>query len=223
MRPYYEDNSVTIYHGKYLELLPAVDLSAVELLCADPPYGINYRSNHNSYRRPGVWAGWVRTENLPGIKEDDVTLDPTPFLQFPKVAIFGGNYFADQLPPSRCWVTWDKRDGIGPNNQADCEMIWTNFPKVSRIYRHLWSGLLRAGEENVSKATKLHPHQKPVALLRWLIQYADTTGTILDTHMGSGTTLRAAKDLGLKAIGFEREEQYCEIAAMRMAQEVLAL
>lgn len=213
---------VTIFHGDYLSLLETVDLSVVEMLCADPPYGINYRSNHNSSRR-GKWAKWVRYENMPGIAGDDVVLDPAPFLRFPKVAIFGGNYFADQLPPSRCWVTWDKRDGISPNNQADCEMVWTNLNKPSRIYRHLWSGLLRAGEENVSKGQKLHPHQKPLALLRWLIQYAEVTGAVLDTHMGSGSALRAAKDLSLKSIGFEVEERYCEIAAKRMAQEVLNL
>ena len=224
--PYYSDGSCSIYHGDFREILPAIDLSDAGLLLADPPYGIGYRSNHNSSRR-GKWAKWVRYENLPGIRGDDEPFDPAPLLALgiPLMAMFGANYFADELPPSRCWAVWDKRDGIGPNNQADCEMAWTNFDKPSRIYRHLWSGLLRAGEENVAKGEKLHPHQKPVALLRWLIAYsgAPAGSVVVDSHAGSGSTLRAAKDLGIRSVGVELVERYCEVAARRSHQEVLPL
>jgi site-specific DNA-methyltransferase (adenine-specific) len=218
--PYYAHGGITIYHGDCREVLPA--LTAPDVILTDPPYGIRYRSNHNSSRR-GKWARWVRYENLPGIVGDDAPLDPAPLLSLGAraVVIFGGNYCADRLPPSRCWLVWDKRDGIGPNNQADCEMAWTNLDKPARIFRHLWSGLLRAGEENVAKAEKLHPHQKPVDLLRWALLYAETAGVVLDPFMGSGSTLRAAKDLGLQAVGVEIEERYCEIAAKRLEQEVL--
>lgn len=221
LKPYYEENGITIYHGDCREILP--HLEPVDLVLTDPPYGINYRSNHNSSRR-GKWAKWVRYENLPGIVGDDQPLDPSFMLALNvPLVIFGGNYCADQLPPSRCWIIWDKRDGIGSNNQADAELAWTNFDKPSRIYRHLWSGLLRAGEENVALSEKLHPHQKPLALIKFILSYSDTAGVVLDPFMGSGTTLRAAKDLGRKAIGIEIEEKYCEIAVKRLAQEVLAL
>ena len=222
--PYYQDDSCTIYHGDCRVLL-AESLSA-DLILADPPYGIGYRSNHNSSRR-GKWARWVRHENLPGIIGDDEPFDPSHLLDagIPRLAMFGANYYADKLPPSRCWIVWDKRDGIGPNNQADCEMVWTNFPKVTRVYRHLWSGLLRAGEENVANGEKLHPHQKPVSLLRRIIAYsgAPAGGLVLDPYCGSGSTLRAAKDLGFRCVGIEIEERYCEIAAKRLSQEVLPL
>lgn len=218
-KPYYDEDGITIYHGDCRDILPY--LEPVDLVLTDPPYGIRYRSNHNSSRR-GKWAKWVRYENLPGIIGDDVPLDPSFLLELDRpMALFGGNYCADKLPSSRCWIIWDKRDGIGPNNQADCELCWTNFQKPSRIWRHLWSGLLRAGEENVALSEKLHPHQKPVNLLRFIIQYSDTEGIVLDPFMGSGTTLRAAKDMGRKAIGIEIEEKYCEIAVKRLAQGVL--
>lgn len=218
MKPYYEHGGITIYHGD-ARTWGSVEGAAV---ITDPPYGISYRSNHNSSRR-GKWAEWVRYENMPGIKGDDQPFDPSPYLDAPVLVVFGGNYCADALPPARCWIVWDKRDGIGPNNQADCELAWTNLDKPSRIYRHLWSGLLRAGRENVARSEKLHPHQKPVGLFEFVIEYAETPGAILDPFMGSGTTLIAAKNLGRQAIGIEIEERYCEIAAKRLEQEVLPL
>ena len=80
----------------------------------------------------------------------------------------------------------------------------------------MWSGGYRDSE----RGTSFHPCQKPVALMRWCLSFCD--GTILDPFMGSGTTLRAAKDLGRQAIGIEIEEKYCEIAANRLRQKVLA-
>jgi site-specific DNA-methyltransferase (adenine-specific) len=203
----------TPYHGDCREILPT--LQGVDLIVTDPPYGINYRSNHNSSRR-GQFAKWVRHENLPGIVGDDKPLDPAPLLQFnvPTI-IFGGNYCADKLPASRCWIIWDKRDGISPNNQADCELAWTNLDKPSRIHRQMWSGLLRAGEENISKSQKLHPHQKPVALMRSCIEYAGH-GTVLDPYMGSGTTGVAAVRMGLPFIGIEEDKVYFDIACRRI-------
>ncbi len=221
MKPYYEHAGITIYHGDCREILPTLQPAA--LLLTDPPYGIGYRSNHNSGRR-GKWAKWIRYENMPGIIGDDAALEPEfLFDAAPLAAIFGGNYCADKLPASRCWLVWDKRDGIGPNNQADAELVWTNFGKVSRIYRHLWSGLLRAGRENVALAPKFHPHQKPIALLSWIICYSEVAGPVLDPYAGSGSTLVAAKYNGLPAVGIEIEERYCEIAAQRLSQEVLEL
>lgn len=218
-QPYYADETTTIYLGDCREILPF--LGPVGVVLTDPPYGISYRSNHNSSRR-GKWARWVRYENLPGIVGDDAPLDPEFLLEVDvPTVIFGGNYCADQLPPARCWLVWDKRDTIGPNRQADCELAWTNLDKPSRLYRHMWSGLLRAGEENVARSQKLHPHQKPVALMRWALDYTDSEGIVLDPFMGSGTTLRAAKDLGRRSIGIEIEERYCEIAVGRLSQEVL--
>ncbi len=100
-------------------------------------------------------------------------------------------------------------------------MVWTNFDFVSRIFNHLWSGLLRAGRENIALEEKVHPHQKPVALLKFIIEYSRTIGAVLDPYCGSGSALVAAKDLGREAIGIEIEERYCEIAAKRLAQGVL--
>lgn len=226
MQPYYDEGGVTIYHGDCREVLPG--LWGASLVLTDPPYGINYRSNHNSGWRDHerFWHSekWRRYENFPGIVGDDKPLDPEHLFVAPRVAIFGGNYCADNLPPSRCWVVWDKKVDTTPDNQADCEMVWTNLDAPSRIYRHLWRGIIRAGEENVALSEKLHPHQKPVGLLKFIISYSGVgRGPILDPYCGSGSTLVAAAKLNYPAIGIEIEEKYCEIAANRLRQGVLDL
>lgn len=222
VKPYYDHDGMTIYHGDCRDVYRGTS-ALIDMVLSDPPYGISYRSTHNSNRR-GEWSKWIRDENFDSIRGDDEPFDPRWLVMMaPRIALFGANYFASKLPDSRCWIAWDKRDGISPNDQADCEMVWTNFNKPSRLFRHVWSGLIRAGEENVSRSPKLHPHQKPVAMMRWLIEYSGCPlgSMILDPFMGSGTTLRAAKDLGMRSIGIEIEERYCEIAANRLAQGVL--
>ncbi len=205
-----------LYCGDCLEVLPT--LSGFDAVVCDPPYGINYRSNHNSSRR-GKWAQWVRTKNLPGILGDDEPLDPAAILALDvPTVIFGGNYCADMLPASRCWIIWDKRGDLGRNNQADCEMAWTNLNAPSRVCTHKWSGLIREGEENLSRGgVKLHPHQKPVALMRFIIDYLPAgCETIVDTHMGSASTGVACIDMGRRFIGIELDADYFDIACRRI-------
>lgn len=132
--------------------------------------------------------------------------------------LFGANYFADKLPSSSGWLAWDKErpDDL---DQATCELAWTNFVKGVQRFRFMWHGMLRASNEVL-----YHPTQKPVALIKWILSLKWTpTGLILDPYMGSGTTLRAAKDLNRKSIGIEISEKYCEIAAKRCQQTVMNL
>ena len=130
--------------------------------------------------------------------------------------VFGGNYY--ELPPSPCWLVWDK-DNSG--DFADCELAWTNMATAVRKFKWRWNGMLQE-KMGQRKEHRQHPTQKPVALLKWCIERLPSSDhTILDPFAGSGTTLRAAKDLGRKAIGIEIEEKYCRIAANRLRQEVL--
>jgi len=108
---------------------------------------------------------------------------------------------------------------------GDCREILPSLPKVDLVLTdppYGWKTKLYGDSSNTrSRLTKVHPTQKPVALMAWCISIAKNPPLILDPFMGSGTTLRAAKDLGRKAIGIEIEEKYCEIAAKRLAQGVL--
>jgi DNA modification methylase len=150
--------------------------------------------------------------------KDKTKFDPKPFLHFKEIIIWGGNNFADQLPASRGWLVWDKLREKKPSCFGGCELAWTNINMPIRIWRQLWRGIVREGEENLANGSKLHPCQKPASLMRWCIQFCKGQ-MVLDPFMGSGTTLRAAKDLGRHAIGIDTEEKYCEISAKRMSQE----
>ena len=130
--------------------------------------------------------------------------------------IWGGNYF--DLPKTRCWLVWDKLRG--DTCFADGEMAWTNLDTTLRIIRWRWNGFLTENDD--PRDERVHPTQKPIAVMHWAIRQAPPPcKTILDPWMGSGSTLYAAKLLGRSAIGIEIEEKYCEIAAKRLSQEVL--
>ena len=205
MKPYYEQDGITIFHGDCREILPT--LGPVDLVLTDPPYGIGAgrEKPHNGWRDYGI-ADW-------DLQRPDVETIHLLLRAGREHVIWGGNYFSDYLPPSMQWFIWDK--GQRDFSLADCEMAWSSQQRAARIFDHSRAAALMDGKE--------HPTQKPVALMRWCIGFFPQAQTILDPFMGSGTTLRAAKDLGRKAIGIEIEERYCEIAAKRLSQSVLPL
>lgn len=198
MKTYYQDDSVTIYHGDSREIVP--QLGNFDLLLTDPPYGLGKKLCG------GTWG----TKCNGGLDWDKA---PAQLVEFSSSAneaiIWGGNYFV--LPPSRCWLIWRKPDAV--RTMADCDMAWTSFDAPARVLTYSIAATNR--ERNG------HPTQKPVELMRWCLSFAPQAQTILDPFAGSGTTGRAAKDLGRKATLIELEEKYCEIAAKRMQQEVL--
>lgn len=205
-RPYYEDESVVIYHGDCREILP--ELPKVDLVLTDPPYGILAEAGSAATRR-------FSRNTTDGREAWDKRIDKTMCDQLLRMAdlvmIWGGNHF--ELGPTDGWLVWDKQnDGL---NFGECEYCWTNMQFAPRIHRQRCINI---------DGCRVHPTQKPVDLMRWcILECGGTSHLILDPFMGSGTTLRAAKDLGRKSIGIEIEERYCEIAAKRMSQMVMAL
>jgi len=213
MKPYYDHNGITIYHGDCLEIMP--QLGPVDLVLTDPPYGIKRDKGFGGFdggapiaRRRYEDDNW--DNKRPPKKVFDEILKMSK-----RVFIFGGNYFADLLPQGTFWISWDKLNTMP--TFGDCELIWTNLKRYSvRKVTYEYNGLL--GKEE----TRYHPTQKPKGLMKILISdFSKNIEIIADTHMGSGTTLVAAKELGRKCIGIEIEEKYCEIAVRRLAQEML--
>ncbi len=212
MKPYYEHAGITIYHGDCYDVMPRI--AVPDLLLTDPPYGIGYVHGEGG----GRLARSTSFANV-AVRGDDKPFDPDPFLQFSEVVIlWGANHYANRLPNVPCWLVWDKRAGMCQNDQADCEMAWTNLKSPARLKTLYWNGMLKASEQGEPRT---HPTQKPIHLMKWCIGFAPESRSILDPFMGTGSTLKAAKDLGIPAIGIEIEEKYCEIAAKRLSREVL--
>ena len=205
--PYYQDDHCIIYHGDCRDIMP--DLS-FDVIVTDPPYGIALQTDYSSLNGS--------TKEYQAVHGDDEPFDPSFMFAYP-CAMFGPNHYARHMPTHGTWHVWDKRESAASNMFSDLEMWWTSWNSgPSRIYRYQWI----AGTHPGVSETVAHPTSKPLAVMRNIVQDKRTPlGIILDPFMGSGTTLRAAKDLGRKAIGIELEEKYCEIAARRLGQEVL--
>lgn len=223
MTPYYESGGITIYCGDAVQVMPF--LPAVDLLLTDPPYGIGEASGKCPYgggSRNNKSRGKLAKATDYGVEEWDKKplerwLLDMAISKAPCQIIFGGNYYA--LPPSPCWLVWDKDNGA--NDFADCELAWTNMRKAVRRLKWRWNGMLQE-HGGIHKEPRWHPTQKPVEVMKWALSHApEGTKTVLDPFMGSGTTLVAAKELGLSAIGIEREERYCAAAVKRLAQAQL--
>lgn len=207
MKPYYEHAGITIYHGDCREILPT--LPKCDLLLTDPPYGIGRDGGRESSgvhggRKAYEFKGW--DSHIPAGEVFEQMFKATRHQ-----IVWGANYFTHHLPGSMGWLVWDKGQRIA---QSDGELAFTSFDKALRIYTLNRVALMTDGA--------VHPTQKPVALMTWCIAQApEGVQTVLDPFMGSGTTLVSAKAAGLTAVGIEREEEYCEIAANRLSQEVM--
>lgn len=131
--------------------------------------------------------------------------------------IWGGNYYASLLPDSQCWIVWDKENGL--NHFADGELAWTSFNQAVRIFHFRWAGMLQGNMKN--KESRIHPTQKPVALYEWLInKFAQPDDIILDTHVGSASSLIACHRTRHKFVGFEIDETYYKESKDRLDQEM---
>lgn len=189
-------------------------------IITDPPYGRGAKTLWNDLGRYG--------KGRPKMKGNDEQFDPRWILDLSvPTLLFGANHYCDKLPPSTCWVVWDRRGTHRPGqqplpefDQSDCEIAWTNFPGSARIVTCQWAGFIR-GERT---EPRIHPTQKPVSVMRWIITRFIPPGTlIIDPYAGSCSTLRAAKDLRYPSVGFEIDTAMCEKAIPRLAQEPLPI
>jgi site-specific DNA-methyltransferase (adenine-specific)/modification methylase len=195
-------------------------IKGIKAIISDPPYGIKVNTRRASAQRGGLW----KCQDFPAIIGDQEPFDPTHLLGYPVVVLFGANYFAPRLPVSGGWVVWDKLNGLtskrewGFNDQSDCELIWTNVGGAARLIPHRWMGCLKESER---RERRVHPTQKPVALMEILInQYTKPGDLVCDPYMGSGSTGIAAVRLGRRFVGMERSREYYEIAQSRIMKEL---
>jgi len=200
--PYYRDDLVTLYHGDCAEILPG--LGAFDLLLTDPPYGIA------DVWKGGSGHGWAKAQSdTESRNEWDKTTPSREVMDLARAkakdsVIWGGNYF--DLPVSRGWLVWNKPERNF--TLAEAELAWTSRDMVIRV-----------GDFHRSDTGRFHPTQKPLGLMQWCLGIFPEAKTVLDPFAGSGTTLRAAKDLGIRAVGIEIDEGYCERIVKRLSQQ----
>jgi len=200
--------------------LPSYPDKFFDLAIVDPPYGIDADQKRGDTGRNGH------------IKQRDYHIGnwdkgiPTPeyFSEIKRVSknqiIWGGNYFLDYLGKTSCFVVWDKDNS--DNFYADCELAWTSFDTAVRKAKYRWHGFLQGDMKN--KENRVHPTQKPVVLYRWLLEnYAKPGQLILDTHVGSASSLIACESMGFDYVGFEIDPDYYAAAKNRMSKGIQAV
>lgn len=209
MKPYYEHGGITIYHGDCLDVLPTLEDKTFDLCLTDPPYnfGFDY-GTHDDSQDPAVYAEWCHRWFVEVRRTAQ------------NVAIFPGH---GNLP-----VWWDvtKPSAIGcwhkPGNPASSHIGWAEWePWLYWGKRVGGSSVVRA-PVNKQRDTGDHPCPKPLQLMRAMLGKFKPA-SVIDPFSGSGSTLRAAKDLGMRAVGIEIEERFCELTVRRLGQEVLAI
>ena len=196
---------IHLYNKDCMQAMASMEDNQFDLAIVDPPYGI------------GMGCGAGKTRGKENKKADLYTpkqwdsQKPTKkyFQQLFRVSkeqiIWGGNYFVDNLYPSRCWIYWEKLIG---GNYADGELAWTSFDKNVKQFT-----------KRSSQGNRIHPTQKPVALYTWLLdKYAKQGWKILDTHLGSGSSAIAAHDMGYEFHGYELDEEYFQAASKRLKE-----
>lgn len=163
-----------------------------DLAVCDPDFGLNEKISNG-----GTWAAkWKKEDGFLGGKP---TVDY--FNELRRVSknqiVWGGNYFADMLPATRCWIVWDKIAHM--DTLADCELAWTSYDANTKIFKHVRN----------SSDVRIHICQKPVALYNWIFErYAKQGMKILDTHLGSQSSRIAAHKAGLDFWGTELDKDY---------------
>ncbi len=217
MKPYFQDDAVTIYLGDCREVLP--ELGPVDLVLTDPPYGVTYQSNCAVGQGSTPITNDGTRISLRLYRQVVPLLNATHLLWFtrwdawPDVWQILGEHLR-----LRGLLVWDK----GHPGMGDLQHWGPSYELIAsagdgRTVGTRNQSVLR-GFLPVSSNKRVHPAEKPVALMRYLIEKLNAQ-SLCDPFMGSGAMLTAAKDLGRKAIGIEIEERYCEIAAKRMAQD----
>lgn len=188
-----------------------------DLLLTDPPYGIDVVGGSKPFGKVGG-KNIVKSNTYATILGDDTTEAAKQNYEICKDVtqnqiIFGGNYFTDFLPPSRCWVVWDKQN---TGNFADAELAWTSFEKSVRLYHFLWNGLVRAGDRKSEGKKRVHPTQKPVGLMADIIKdFIQDGNAVLDCFGGSGSTLIACEQLEKTCYMMELSPNYVDVIINR--------
>ena len=196
-------------NGDCLEAMKEYPDNYFDLAIVDPPYGIGANKMTLGNGKRKIYRGEEDWDKEPPSEEYFNELMRVSKNQI----IWGANHFISRIPyNSSCWIFWDK--GTGGNDFADGELAYTSFSTTVRKYFKSWVG---ANAKERYDTDRFHPTQKPIALYKWLLKnYAKEGDIILDTHVGSASSLIACEDMGFEYVGYEIDEDYYKAASKRL-------
>jgi site-specific DNA-methyltransferase (adenine-specific) len=196
-----------------------------DLVLTDPPYGISLKTyNPSRVVRPYTKKGDIQRvasaidHRFTRIVGDESAFDPECLLGFANLVLWGANHYAHLLPPSPCWFSWDKKcERAADSTIGDCELAWVRgLPFVTvRAFRHMWAGFQRDSQVGDKR---LHPAEKPVALMSWCLSFFPNARTVFDPYAGSGPVAVACIRAGRNYIGVECDPFHYETALRRIEQ-----
>lgn len=188
-----------------------------DMVFTDPPYGINEQTDRDFSSRTRKAKGNSFSKII-GDDSIDTALAAFSICDAMSdiICYWGGNYYAHTLPPSACWIVWDKRVEENQRDMnSDCELAYVKHPKKEsvRIFRHLWKGMIKASEQGQGR---VHPTQKPIALAEWALNELNSKSKIImDLFGGSGSTLIACEKTNRKCFMMELDPHYCAVIIER--------
>ena len=191
-----------------------------DLAVVDPPYGIGFDGNTTVKGNAGKANTFSNTQHHVKKEWDAKRTSSAYFAELRRISknqiIWGGNYYADLLPPKKGWIFWDKKiTNANNSNFSDGELAWSSFDCILKRFTYDWIGF--GYLNNLQREKKIHPTQKPVALYLWLLNnYAKPGDLILDTHVGSASSLIACEKLGFNYVGYELDKDYYKAACDRL-------
>lgn len=213
---------INIYNKDCMEAMKLMQDNQFDLAIVDPPYGIGFDGNTTVKGKSGKAKTFSNIQHHKKKGWDSNRPSQDYFIELQRVSknqiIWGGNYFADLLPPKKGWVYWDKKITNSNNkNYSDGELAYTSFDCILRKFTYDWIGF--GYLNNPQKQKKIHPTEKPIRLYEWLLMnYAKEGDKILDTHLGSGSIAIACHNLGFELEGYELDKEYYDNALKRIKQ-----
>lgn len=219
---YRPNDSITLYRGDCLDILPT--LTGVDALITDPPYGMNWETRTSRFSGGGANMKRGRARDWGPMAGDDTPFDPTPWLQFPRVVLFGSNHFAARLPLGTTLVWIKRHPQLFGTFLSDAELAWMKGGHGVFCYSKQFPPPARALEHggDASNPVGVHPTQKPIGLMRWVMDRARVPAgaIVLDPFMGSGTTGIACIRTGRHFIGIEINPTHYATACRRIDNDL---
>ena len=219
-------NDWVVHVGDCLQILPTLAAGSVDAVVTDPPYGMKLntdstrfsRNNPEQQRREKAAGLNVGRDDWGDVIGDDKPFDPSPWVGFPRVVIFGYQFFAARVPLGTTLVWVKRSDELFGSFLSDAELAWMKGGHGVYCFRKQFPPPARMHEAQSSAC--VHPCQKPVELMMWAIQKLKVPagGLVFDPYCGSGSTGVACRRLGLRFIGCELDPHYAAIARRRIAE-----